>query len=115
MAQIHGNQTILSSSATGAGDWYQQNPQLGNTTFQVLTTGTSVGDAVSATVTFEASNDGVNALKTVLGTVTLSTSSPACDGIAINANWKYVRANQTAISASTGIKTTVFANGQVRS
>lgn len=115
MAEIMSTETILNSSSTGAGSWFQLNPKLGNATFQVLTTGSSVGDVVAATVTIEASNDGVNPLATVLGTVTLSTNSPASDGIAINANWKYVRANQTSISASTGIKTSVFANGQVRS
>ena len=115
MAEIFGATTILNSSSAGAGAWFTLHPKVGNLTFQSLTTGTSVGDVVSSTVTIEASNDGVNALATVLGTVTLSTDSPASDGIAVNANWKYMRANQTAISASTGIKTTVIANGQIRS
>jgi len=115
MAEIHGSQQIFSSSSTGAGDWYQLNPKLGNTTFQVLTTGSSAGALVSSVCAFQASNDGVNPLATVLGTVTLSSAaSPASDGLAINANWKYVRVNMTSISTSTGAKTTVLANGQVR-
>jgi len=114
MTILHGATQIFSSSSTGAGTWFQLNPRSGNTTFQSVTTGSSVGDTVTSTVVIEGSNDGVNPLKTVLGTVTHSTASPASDGFAIDANWKWVRAKQTAISTSTGIKTKVIANFQMR-
>jgi hypothetical protein len=113
MAEIHGATTIFSSSSTGAGDWYQLNPKLGNTTFQMLTTGSTAGKLITASVDIQASNNKVTPLATALGTISLSSAaSPASDGLAINANWKYVRVNLTAVSTG---KIEVMANGQVRS
>ena len=49
--QLHspGGQSILTSSSSGAGDWYRVNPKLGKLTFQVTHTGTSVGATVGST------------------------------------------------------------------
>ena len=117
MAELHGAGTIFNSSSTGASTgWTQLNPKAGTVTFQARTTGSSVGALVSSVVQIQASNDGVTPLATVLGTITLSSAaSPASDGFTTDAAWKFVRANQTSISTSTGSKTSVIANAQVRS
>ncbi len=116
---ITGAQEIFSSSSTGVGSWFQIPPKLGNLTLQSLTSGSSVGALVSSVMDFEVSNgpaDSPVPLATVLGTVTLSSAaSPGSDGLAINANWKYVRGKLTSISTSTGAKARAIAFGQVRS
>lgn len=76
------------------GNWlYKDSP---NTTFQAVVNGTG---AITATVVIQGSNDGVNAVATVLGTITLSGTTVASDGFTTNAPWKYVRA---VVSAPTG-------------
>lgn len=47
----------------------------------------------AATVVFDVSNDGVNAVATVLGTVTLAAAGS--DGFTTDAPWKYIRARVT--------------------
>lgn len=80
---------------TGAGSFlYKDSPY---STFQATVSGTG---AVSATVTIEYSNDGVNALDTVGGTITLSGTTSNTDGFTSTAPWKFVRANVTAISGT---------------
>lgn len=81
---------------TGAGAFlYKDSPEA---TFQATVTGTG---AVTATVTIEFSNDGVNALSTVGGTITLSGTTTSSDGFTTAAApWKYWRANVTAISGT---------------
>ena len=82
-------------TTTGAGSFlYKDSP---NATFQAIVSGTG---AVSATVDIEYSNDGVNALDTVGGTITLSGTTSNTDGFTSTAPWKFVRANVTAISGT---------------
>lgn len=81
---------------TGAitGSWlYKDSP---HSSFQATVNGTG---AVGATVTIQVSNDGINAVATALGTITLSGTTVASDGFAVTSSWKYVR---TVISAPSG-------------
>lgn len=116
-----GGQSILTSSSTATGDWYRVTPKLGKLTFQATHTGTSVGATVGSTTVIEVSNDGVNALDTVAGTISLSGDSPKSDGFTIDGHWEYVRAKinsvaaTTAGSAGTGFAITVNVSAQVRS
>lgn len=85
-----------SATSTGAGDWkYKDSP---HATFQATVAGTG---AVEATVDIEVSNDKVNVIDTVAGTITLSGTTSHSDGFTTqHAPWKYVRANVTAISGT---------------
>lgn len=96
-------QVGLVSAGAGQGPWIaKQSP---NAAVQAVVTGTG---AVSATVDVEVSNDGINALDTPAGTITLSGTSIHSDGFTTsNAPWKYIRLNVTAI-AGTGAKVTGF-------
>jgi len=73
------------TSGTPTGDWKYKDAPL--STIQVVAT-----DA--ATVVFDVSNDGVNAVATTLGTVTLAAAGS--DGFVCDAPWKYIRARVTA-------------------
>lgn len=89
-------------TVTGAGAWlYKDSP---NATFQAVVSGTG---AVTATVTIEFSNDGINALATLGGTITLSGTTVVSDGFSTASSWKYWRANVTAITG-TGATVQVF-------
>ncbi len=81
---------------TGASPWrYKDSPEA---TFQAIVSGTG---AVTATVTIEFSNDGVNPLTTAAGTITLSGTTVTSDGFTTtSAPWKWWRANVTAISGT---------------
>lgn len=82
-------------TVTGAGAFlYKSSPKA---TYQATVSGTG---AVTATVTIEYSNDGVNACSTVGGTITLSGTTSSTDGFTSDSPWKYVRANVTAISGT---------------
>lgn len=83
-------------TSTGAGSFvYKDSP---DTSFQATVTGTG---AVTATVDIEYSNNGVDVVDTVGGTITLSGTTSHSDGfVSQNAPWKYVRANVTAISGT---------------
>lgn len=86
--------TILAdnASATATGDWmYKDAPAA---SFQVVA-------SAAATVVFDVSNDGVNAVATTLGTVTLAAAGS--DGFTTNAPWKYVRARITANSGTVSV------------
>ena len=86
---------MTAKTTTGAGDWkYKDIPY---SAFQATVTGTG---AVTATVEIEVSNDGVNVVDTVMGTITLSGTTSHSDGFTSEAPWKYVRANVTAISGT---------------
>ena len=74
-------------SGTPTGAWVFKDAP--NASFQVVAT-------AAATVVFEVSNDGINAVATALGTVTLAGAGS--DGFATNAAWKYVRARITSNS-----------------
>ena len=83
-------------------------PWSGRLTF--FATGTTSAGAGSATVAIEGSLDGTNFVS--LGSLTgpdLAWTAPAvgADGIAIDAPWKYVRADLTAI-AGTNAAVTVY-------
>jgi hypothetical protein len=83
------------STSTVTGPWlYKDSPY---STFQGIVTGTG---AVTATIVIDCSNDGVNAVATVLGTITLSGTTSASDGFTTAAPWKYVRARVTAITGT---------------
>lgn len=86
---------LQGATTTTTGDWkYKDAP---NSTTQATVTGTG---AVTATVVIDVSNDGVNAIATALGTITLSGTTSSSDGFVTNAPWKYVRARVTAISGT---------------
>jgi len=72
------------------------------TSFQAILNLTS--GSGTATVTIEASNDGVHWNSTPLGTITLSGSDGEADGFTSSAPWKYVRAE---VSGLTGTGATV--------
>lgn len=86
---------LVSATTTTTGSWmYKDAP---NATYQATVSGTG---AVSATIVIDVSNDGVNAVTTALGTITLSGTTSASDGFTTSAPWKYVRARITAISGT---------------
>lgn len=75
------------TATTLTGNWvYKDSPKAA---IQVVAT-------AAATVVFDVSNDGINALATSLGTVTLAGAGS--DGFTTDAPWKYVRARITANS-----------------
>lgn len=77
--------------------------------FQGIVTGTG---AVTATVLVQASNEqatweGTKSNWITVGTITLSGTTTATDGLTTIAPWKYIRASVTAISG-TGATVEVF-------
>lgn len=119
--QSPGVQNILNSSSTGPGSWYRVHHKLGKLTFQVTHQGTSVGTTIGSTTVIQASNDGINALATLLGTVGIAGSDAKADGFAIDSHWEYVRAQinsvqaATAGSTGTGFGISVQVSAQLRS
>lgn len=83
-------------TANGAGNWvYKDSPF---SSFHATIAGTG---AVSATVTIEVSNDGVNAVETDALVISLTGTTSASDGgLVTNAPWKYVRALVASISGT---------------
>lgn len=69
-------------------------------TVQAVVTGTG---AVSSTVVIQVSNNGTNWLD--LGTLTLSGTTAATQGLALNAHWVYIRGNITALSGTSAAVT----------
>ena len=59
----------------------------------------------AATVVFDVSNDGVNAVATTLGTVTLVGAGS--DGFTTDAPWKFIRARVTANSGTVNVTMSV--------
>jgi hypothetical protein len=91
-------------TTTGTTDWVPKGSP--DTAVQVTVTGTG---AVSATVNIEVSNDGVSALTTPAGTITLSGTDSSSDGfVTQNASWKYIRMNVTALSGTDAVVTGVL-------
>jgi FlaG/FlaF family flagellin (archaellin) len=83
-------------AATVTGSWmYKDAPKAA---IQVVAT-------AAATVEFEVSNDGVNPLATLLGTVTLVAAGS--DGFTTDAPWKYIRAKVTANSGTVNVTMSV--------
>jgi hypothetical protein len=83
-------------TVTGTGAWlYKDSPEA---TFQATVTGTG---AVDAEVVIEFSNDGVNALETEGGTITLTGTTSSSDGFTTtSAPWKYARANLSTLTGT---------------
>lgn len=101
-----GNVMDLVNSTTGAttnitGDWkFKDAPAV---SVQAILTGTGT---LGAVITIQVSNDGVNAVATPAGTITLSGTGVQSDGFTTSgAPWKYIRAVITGI---TGTAATVF-------
>jgi hypothetical protein len=83
---------LPATSGTTTGSWmFKDAPK---SAIQVVAT-------AAATVVFDVSNDGVNALTTTLGTVTLAAAGS--DGFTTDAPWKYVRARVTANSGTVNV------------
>lgn len=107
--QAGGHQTILASSSTGPGEWYRLHPQIRNVTFQAIATGASA--TIGSTVEIHVSNDGINKVATLLGTISLnSTSTSASDGFTMDAHWEYVRAQVNSLTTGS---MTVLASPQI--
>ena len=75
-------------------------------TFQAIVTGTG---SVSATVLIQVCNqedtfNGVKANWITMGTITLAGTTTATDGFTTVCPWRYVRANVTAISATSVVE-----------
>jgi hypothetical protein len=103
---------MKNKTTTGAGGWVKAAADIGRgISFQAVIEGTG---AVTSTVDIEVSNDGVNAIDTVAGTISLSGTTTHNDGFTADAPWAYWRANITAISG-TSAAVTVIANGAVAS
>lgn len=102
---------MSAKTTTGAGSAYptRQAENFYQIAFHAIVAGTG---AVTATVTIEVSNDGVNFCSTPAATITLSGTTSANDGFTTNAPWRYWRANATAISG-TNAAVTVYANGAI--
>ena len=84
------------TATTLTGSWiYKDAPK---SALQVVAT-------AAATVVFEVSNDGTNALATTLGTVTLAAAGS--DGFTTDAPWKYIRARITANSGAVSVTMSV--------
>lgn len=83
---------LAPTAVTPTGAWmFKDAPK---STIQVVAT-------AAATVVIEASNDGVNAIATALGTVTLAGAGS--DGFTTDAPWKYIRARVTANSGTVNV------------
>ena len=80
------------AAATVTGSWYFKDAP--KAAIQVVAT-------AAATVVFDVSNDGVNAVATTLGTVTLAGAGS--DGFTTDAPWKYIRARVTANSGTVNV------------
>lgn len=94
-----------SATVTGAGSAIGLKPGLNS----ILGYGTTTNGAGSATINIEVSNEGNQWV--VAGTISLTlattvTTTTNTGGFTINAGWKFVRANVTAISG-TGAAVTV--------
>lgn len=102
------NLTALSAAtATGAGDSFPNLPWEKS----CQATGETTAGAGATAVEIQVSNDG--SFWMVAGTISLTLSTTeATDGFAINALWKYLRANVSSISG-TGAYVTVTCNYKV--
>jgi hypothetical protein len=87
----------LLTTATTVSNGALHEPQHQQRTFDA--NGSTSSGAGSATILIQASNDGSNFILIATITLTLSTT-PAADGFASDAPWKYVRARVSAISGT---------------
>ena len=92
--------TVAAGAVTGA--WVKcYGP---NQTFQATEVGSA--GAYTGTVVIEASNDGVNAVATPVGTITLAGTGTTLysDGfVSFNTPWAWMRAKLTAITGTTAV------------
>jgi hypothetical protein len=80
------------SSGTPTGSWmYKDAPK---SAIQVVAT-------AAATVVFDVSNDGINAIASSIGTVTLA--AVGSDGFTTDAPWKYIRARVTSNAGTVNV------------
>lgn len=100
-------QSSLGSSmeyGSGSGAWVPVHPKIRGITLQAVLTGSSVGAPVTGTFGIQASNDGVNALTSTLGTISFSSASgnvsPAADGFAIDAHYNFLRCYMSTVAGS---------------
>lgn len=102
--QLTLNQTTTGPGNQGqAGGWVRQN--LAETAINVI--GNTSSGTGSVVVVIEASEDGVTALLTPIGTITLTLgTAPVADGFVVKARWNFIRARVLAISG-TGATVTV--------
>jgi hypothetical protein len=92
------NDTPVTGNVTGG--WVYKDSPISS--FQGIVTGSG---SITATITIQVSNDGINAVNTSAGVITLSGTAPQSDGfITSNAPWKYVRA---VVTGATGTITQV--------
>jgi len=80
------------AAATETGPWHFKDAP--KSSIQVVAT-------AAATVVLDVSNDGVNAVATPLGTITLAAAGS--DGFTTDAPWKYIRARVTANSGTVSV------------
>ena len=104
-------QLVSNQAGIGAGPFVQiLKSQTGNgapkVAFQAIETGSG---SVTATVTIEVSNDGINVVSTVACTISLTGTATVSDGCTTDFGWAFVRANVTAITGTTA-KVSVWAN-----
>jgi len=100
MSQVKTINVFTNRTTTGTSEIIQ--PWGTRRTIEATVTGTG---AVSATVVVQISNDETNWL--TLTTLTLSGTTTAFDGAAMDAAWRYMRVNLSAISG-TGAAVTVI-------
>lgn len=93
--QLLGNAGVTTNT-NGAVLDINQNPRP-NRGYQGIVTGTG---AVTATLTFFGSNDGVNFGSTPFGTITLSGASPQSDTFASIANYRYIRVTTSNVTGT---------------
>jgi len=80
------------AEATVTGNWHFKDAP--KSALQVVAT-------AAATVVFDVSNDGENAVATPMGTITLVAAGS--DGFTTDAPWKYIRARVTANSGTVSV------------
>ena len=110
-----GQISILQTTSTGYGDWFQVHPNIRNVTVQASVSGSSVGAPVTGTIAVQASNDGLNPLISTLGLITFSSvGSPGVDGFSIDARWNFIRAGlTTGTTQSSGSSFSVIVSAHV--
>lgn len=93
MSQVKTLTVFNARTTTGASEVFQ--PWGTRRTIEVTVSGTG---AVSTTVVVQISNDETNWI--TLNTLTVSGTTTATDGAAMDAAWRYMRLNMTALSGT---------------
>lgn len=111
MVNSPGLTNLLSStlgSTAGTGGWFRLHPTLGNPTFQVVQTGSSVGATAASTTIIEVSNVPDTGQVPIAARLTIAlsgTTDVVSDGGAlpssINGDWGFVRARLLSLTTST--------------